>query len=375
MNSAKTWLVVLLGLTTLGGGILAWRQHSELSGLRAAAMSRNERAEMQKRLWELEKANREMKDRAAAGSDRSATVAPSTADHAANGADGRVPGRGEPRREPDPQLKAMREMLNKPGVQGMITAKQKVAIDARYAALFRNLNLPADQTEKLKGLLAERTTTMLDVLSVASDQGIDPRDNPAGFRQLVASTQDEINKSIKSLIGEPGFAQLSNFEQTMPQRNLVGELQQRLSYSSTPLTNAQADQLVQILAANPSPRPLPSAPANNAPVPAANSAGGAPTRGIDVGGMLTGLVGGALSAGGPDAGRGGPIVTSAAVAQSQTILAPPQVAALQQIQQQQQTQQQLRQLWTDTLTASQPPSPASGAPANSPAIGRKGGKQ
>ena len=377
MNSAKTWLIVLFALTTLGGAIFAWKQNGELAELRAAAMNRTERAELQKRVWDLEKSNREMRDRVAgqraADGEMESPLPPTKGDRGQRDPGGRGPVRADPRRETDQQMKAMRDLVSRTDVQSMIAVQQKAAMDARYSALFKNLNLPADQIDKLKGLLAERTTTMLDVLSVASVQGVDPRDNPAAFRQLVASTQDEINKSIKSLIGDQGFAQLSTFEQTMPQRNLVNELQQRLSYSNTPLTAAQADQLVQILAANPPPRPLPSSLPNNAPVPAANSAGGAPARGIDVGGMLAGLVGGALSPAGPDAGRGGPTVTPAAIAQSQTILAPPQVAALQQIQQQQQTQQQLRQLWTETLTASQPPSPAVGAPTNTPGGGRKGG--
>ena len=48
---------------------------------------------------------------------------------------------------------------------------------------------------------------------------------------------------------------------------------------------------------------------------------------------------------------------SAAVAQAQTVLAPPQVSALQQIQQQQQAQQQLRQLVNETLSSHQPKPP------------------
>lgn len=379
MQSPKTWLILLLAATTAGGAWLAWRQNDELAALRAAAMNRDERASMQKRVWDLEKSNREMQDRLAArrapDGDPEGLLPPNKADRSPRDPGGRGPVRADPRRETDQQAKAMRDLVSRPDVQSMIAVQQKAAIDARYSALFKNLNLPAAQIDKLKGLLAERTTTMLDVLSVASDQGVDPRDNPAAFRQLVASTQDEINKSIKSLLGDQGFAQLANYEQTMPQRNLVNELQQRLSYSSTPLSNTQADQLVQILASNPPPRPVPGNPAGNAPPPNANPGGGPPVRGIDVGGMFAGFVGGALSPGGPDPGRGGggSMVTPAAVAQSQTILAPPQVAALQQIQQQQQTQQQLRQLWSETVSGSQPPNSAGAAPANPAGTGRKGG--
>jgi hypothetical protein len=57
---------------------------------------------------------------------------------------------------------------------------------------------------------------------------------------------------------------------------------------------------------------------------------------------------------------GGATVTSNAVAQAQSVLSPPQVAALQQVQQQQQAQQTLRDLVSETMKANQPP-PAEGA--------------
>jgi hypothetical protein len=55
-------------------------------------------------------------------------------------------------------------------------------------------------------------------------------------------------------------------------------------------------------------------------------------------------------------GRGGATapVTQAAVNQAQSILAPSQVSALQQIQQQQQSQQQLQQILRNTLAPAQP---------------------
>ncbi len=77
-----------------------------------------------------------------------------------------------------------------------------------------------------------------------------------------------------------------------------------------------------------------------------------------------GAVGGNIIAGILDgSGRttGAP-VTNAAVAQAQTILAPPQVATLQQIQKEQQAQQQLQQLVRQTLATSQPPNPGADRP-------------
>jgi chorismate mutase len=381
VKSPKTYVILLLAATTVGGAILAWRQHGELSELRSAAMNRGERSDLQRRLWDLEKLNRDLQAQLS-------RRGPGDSDESGTGnADGDRPprdrgGRGG-ERGPDPraraenalqQANAIRDLMNKPEVQAMINLQQRAAIEGRYATLFKNLNLSPEQTEKLKSLLAERSTTMQDVMAASREQGINPRENPDVFRKLVADAQDVVNNGIKSVIGEQGFQQLTTYEQTLPQRNLVNELQQRLSYTSTPLTAAQAEQMVQILAANPPQRNISATSAsgpNPEPMrgPPPGGRGGPPPvdfafRGSDLGGVIAGVLGGGPGMGPIDGGRGGGSipVTSGAVTQSQTVLSPPQVTALQQIQQQQQAQQQLRQMVNDTLGASHPAGSKSAPP-------------
>jgi hypothetical protein len=271
---------------------------------------------------------------------------------------------------------AIRTLMSKPEVQALMSVQQKAAIDARYASLFKSLNLSPEQADKVKTLLADRQTTMQDVMAAAREQGI--RD-PAEIRKLMADAQTDINNSLKSVLGDAGAAQLQTYEQTMPQRNVVNQLQQRLSYTDTPLSQAQADQLVQVLAANPAPQRT-NADGTAAQTGRGNRGGGGfpgGGGGGDVGGMIgavfggggPGGPGGAIGAlvGGGGGGGGGQAatVTPAAVTQAQSVLAAPQVAALQQIQQQQQTQQQLAQIVRDTLAAQ--------APANGNAGATKGG--
>ena len=71
VKSPKTILILLLAGTTIGGAVLAWRQYAELVELRAAAMNRDERADLQKRVWDLEKLNRELQARLEAQRDPS----------------------------------------------------------------------------------------------------------------------------------------------------------------------------------------------------------------------------------------------------------------------------------------------------------------
>ncbi len=394
MKSPSTYLIAVLTLTTIGGSILAWQQYGELVELRAAAMNKDERADLQKRAWDLERLNKQLRDQLAAQrpSGEDGTIAAGEGGRDRRDPNSKSGGRGGPGggNAPLQQAEALRDLLARPEVQALMSSQQKDAVQARYAALFKSLNLAPEQAEKLKTILADRQTTMQDVMSAAREQGIDPRTDRNAVQQLMEVARNDINSSIKSVIGESGFNQLETYEKTIPQRNIVNQLQQRLSYTDTPLTSIQADQLVQILAAN-TPAPTPRRPADAtgaATQPAAErvvvrlgfdgagsgqnlTAGrmpdlgalGAVIGGVFAGGGLPGGAGGGmLTLGGGDPTRGGgnatvPI-TATAVNQSQAVLAAPQVAALQQLQQQQQNQQQLAKIVAETLAAQNAVNPA-----------------
>ena len=422
MKSPRTYALILLALTTIGGAVLGWKQYQELVELRVAAMNKDERADLQKRLADLERLNRELQDQLAAlrGDDNSDTMlasggAPGDNQGGRGGNRGGRGGRGN-NNFGQAQAAALRNLMAKPEVQALLSVQQKAAIDARYAALFKSLNLSPDQRAKVESLMADRMSTMQDTLAAAREQGLN---DPQSIRKLMADAQNDFNNSLKSVLGDSGFAQYQNYEQTMPQRNLVNQLQQRLSYTDTPLTTAQADQLVQILAAN---APPPRTNADGTPMQGrgfgrggggavattGGAAAGVATGGGGDGGGFGGGPGGfgppggfggggpggfggglgAILGGGGDlgaiagigggpggGGRGGAVtaapVTQAAVNQAQSVLSQPQVQALQQIQVQQQTQQQLQQIVRDALPAQQP---AGGRGGNSTGGGgRRGG--
>src|SRR5688500_9845476 len=89
VKSPKTYVILLLAVTTVGGAILAWRQYSELVELRSAAMNRDERSDLQRRLWDLEKLNRDLQAQLAA------LRGPNDVDGVVSGnADGEGPPRG-----------------------------------------------------------------------------------------------------------------------------------------------------------------------------------------------------------------------------------------------------------------------------------------
>ncbi|HEY1109733.1 MAG TPA: hypothetical protein VGE76_13890 [Opitutaceae bacterium] len=363
MNATKNTLIAVLALATVGGAVLAWKQYGELVELRASALDRTAREDFQKRIADLEKQNRELQDRLASRSRRGpgGEAGLAGAGDEGEGPGGRGPGGpGGPRgRFGDPRQAdaAMRELMAKPEVQALMAQQQKAAVESRYAALFKSLNLSPEQAEKLKTLLADRMNTGRDVAEAARAQGIDPREDRETFAKLLADAQTTLDNSIKSVISDQGYSQLQAYEQTMPQRNLVEQFQRQLAYSETPLTTQQAEQLVQIMAANPPQRtatdPTQSTVAVRGGPDFVFSAGGGPGLGGPAGAIMIG--------GGPGAGGGSATITSNAIAQSQSVLNASQVAALQQLQQQQAAQQQLQQTIRNTLSGQQSGATGSGA--------------
>lgn len=327
--TSRLILTSALLLATAFLGLLAWRQHGQLEDLRSSALTRTERSDLQRRIWDLERQNRDLRE---AASSRGQSAQPISATAASERTPARAP-RPDPARDLA-QFNALREAVSRPEVQSLVQTQVRGAVDSRYAALFRSLNLAPERQDQLRRLLVERTLSAQDVLTASFDQGLDPRENPAGLRKLLADAQEEVNRSIRTTVGEPVFNQLVAFEQTLPQRGVVTELQARLAGSESALTPVQADQLVALLAANPPPRS--SAPTGRV----ATESGSLAASWLSAGPLAT------LSSG--DTARG-PTVSAAAVAQAPAILNPVQVSALQELQRQQEAQQQLRQVLQDAL--------------------------
>lgn len=338
MQSPKNYLIALLALTTVGTAVLAWRQYQELTELRAQLLSHDERSDWQKRLWAAEKKRGDLEKEVA-----TLKTSPAPADNAPPPDELTAPRNREQRRNGRPDFMAIMEQ---PEMQRLLAIQQKAGLDSRYASLFKNLNLSPEQLDKFKNLLVEKRTAMMDVMAAAREQGINPRSNKEAFDKLVADSQADIDATIRSTLGETGFEQYQSYEKTLPQRSVVNQLEQRLSYSSTPLTSTQSEQLVSILATTAASR------GGNPAIPPPLSAFG--------GGIATAFVGGSSH------------ITDATINQATGVLAGPQLDALRQLQQEQQAQAQMNAAMrsqfqnsrgstgTATTTPAAPPSPPPG---------------
>jgi hypothetical protein len=311
----KNALIVLLSLTTLAAGGLAWSQYLKSVRLRGEVLSGGDRADFDKRLLALEKRKHELEGevaglRARAGDvSRACSLEPTARD--ANAATDRGPGRfGRANR-----ASSFSALLENPAFTKLWTEQQKARVASAFGPLCRSLNLTPEQTAQFQSLLAERQMTMMDALSAARSQGIMGREAVGGVVQDAAR---QIDGQIQTLLGPDGFSQYQNYVQTQPQRNQVNQLQVALlSDGNPPLQDFQVQQLTQILARN--------------------STAGAP------GGGRAGAVYADFAALGAVSGTpvSGPPITAEAVTQAAGVLTPAQQQTLQQMQQEQAAQRQL----------------------------------
>lgn len=326
MRTLRSLLVLVFGLLAATSVFYAWQQQKSLRTARLAAESlEKERAELRRKLWDSERRRHELEARQRAEGPGDAAAVAAAAGNAPEDASVAPAAFALP--ADAPTVGRLFSLLDNPEAQRLMAVQQRSALDARYSALFRMLNLPPEQLEKFKDLLVEKRTAVADVMAAARSQGLTGRENRDELRQLVNDTQAEIDASIRAAVGETAFNQYQNFEQTQPQRAVVSQLEQRLSYSGTPLTPQQSEQLVQVLAAN---------------TPAAAPKAGNPARTIRA--TASG------SAGAMFFTNPAPL-NDQAVAQAATVLNPTQAQALQQLQQEQQAQAQLSQLLREQARA------------------------
>lgn len=344
--------VVVLALVFAGASTLAWRQYQELVILRAATLAGDERAAFETRLAELKRHTNDLQAQLA-----TLQLAKNAAESAADVAQARATARESAAMEraqiaallakdsggaskQDEAFELLGALADTPEFQKLLALEQHGQVDAKYAALFRKLHLNPEDQVRLETLLTDKQSAFADAMIAAHDQGLTGKDARDLANAVANATQKDINASIKDLLGPQDFNQYQSYERTLPQRAVVDQLAQRLSYTAGPLTTGQQDRLVQTLAATAAaPQSIPGASAKNVkPVPPVAPLPGA-LAGLGIGSV-------------PSA----PITTTA-VAQAQSFLSPQQVAALQQMRQQQQAQQTLN----NVLNGKTPASPATPA--------------
>ncbi len=312
MKRLPVLIIVILFLCTACVGWYAQSLQQELGRLQQSGLSDAERANWKKRVAELERRLAAAAAKAPASIETALGEAeePPMGEPGEFGPPGMRPEQGRGGRR-DGRSDRLQALANNPEYQKLMSAQQRGAVEGRYSALFKGLNLAPAELDKFKALLADKQSAVFDVLTAARTQGLTGRENQDQVRQMIQTAQGEVDQSIQQLLGQQAYSQYQNYESTTPQRATVDQLEKRLSYTQTPLTEQQSQQLINILASGGNQR-------------ASGSAG--PRNALGFGG----------SAPAP--------IKDQSLQLAQGILAAPQMEALQQMQQEQKAAQQLARL-------------------------------
>lgn len=240
MKSLSPYLALVCALAALGLGVVTWRQHDQLVRLRATALNTDDRAALQKRLWNSEKRARDAESRALAA--QTSRVPNDKAGDAS--ADGETA--AKPAVKKGPSQMEILAFLNNVDTQRALTEKLQGLVETRYAALFKALNLSPPQLARLKALLLERQSAAVDVAAASLAQGLKP--NQDELRTLVAGAQDETDRKIQLELGAPGYTQFQTYENAQLFRGATTNLQNGLKRVDAELTDAQAEQFTTDIA-------------------------------------------------------------------------------------------------------------------------------
>jgi hypothetical protein len=123
--------------------------------------------------------------------------------------------------------------------------RQMQRLDRGYADFFKRLNLPPEELDALKTLMAERTLLRMEAglrASAASDE------ERKALREDYSNQMALLSDDINGLLGEEDAKKLAQYTNTLEYRGEVENFERSLSYTNTPLSERQAEGLVNAFA-------------------------------------------------------------------------------------------------------------------------------
>ena len=119
-------------------------------------------------------------------------------------------------------------------------------VGQEFGTLYKRLGLTTEQIGKFEELMADHQDAAITLKAVALSQGL-KESNPA-IETLQQQEDDTLHAAVVALLGESGFAQFHQAARLAPVWPLVNDLATRVGLTSTPLSESQASELVQIIA-------------------------------------------------------------------------------------------------------------------------------
>lgn len=324
MSTTKTVTGIAAVVAALAIGTAFYQAKVARDAAAAAASLRGERDELGRRLAALDQRARQADESLAATQQELGALRASAAQPASSSGD-----------TPGSQGATMDYLLEHPEMHAAFLAQQELRGKMRYDRFLQTSGLSAGQQDQVLNVLNEARAGEVDLMAALHARGYGvgnvPQD-PEGramLQKMATEMKQRLDTGLRSTLGDDGYKAFQQYSALIPERNVADQLASQLYYTTEPLTPAQADQLVRVLAQNrfaSQPSPAPAAMMNgnfiDPPSYSRRLAQEMQQNGMNL------------------LGWSAP-VTDTALSRAETVLTPGQLAALRQVQVQQVLQFQL----------------------------------
>jgi hypothetical protein len=147
---------------------------------------------------------------------------------------------------------------NNPKLRDLYRRSLRSQLALKYVPLYHKLGLLPAQTEKFEDLITERDEEKMDLQATAQSQSMVESD-PA-ITSIQERQDADLSKAEIGLLGDTGYQQLQQFDRMQPLEDFVDRyVADFIPPTSTPLTEGQREQLLNVFAnaVNPSRSPEP----------------------------------------------------------------------------------------------------------------------
>ncbi len=143
------------------------------------------------------------------------------------------------------QLARALEAFEDPELRMDMVERQMQRLDRGYADFFKRLNLPPEELDALKTLMAERSVLRMEAGLRASAASEEER---KALKEEYSNQMVLLSDDINGLLGEEDAKKLTQYTKTLEYRGEVENFERSLSYTDTPLDERQSEALVNAFA-------------------------------------------------------------------------------------------------------------------------------
>lgn len=140
----------------------------------------------------------------------------------------------------------MRRRQNSPAQIAARMADQRQIVQRQYAAFIKKQALSEASAETLQQLIVELRQAPRDEFERRRAAGL-PDVSGEESRKIVQGAQQPVYDSIRTLLGDGGYAAFEHYNRTLTERHQLEQMTLNLRLSDHPLSDAQFDTVIEAL--------------------------------------------------------------------------------------------------------------------------------